>query len=243
MSNVIPTDLGDIEAVLRAATRSVEAQQARTNPPPEGPSGPGELARQLDHLLDLAHRVETPGGAAVEGDRAALAEQAPALLEGLDGWLGRLGLGALRDGLDRGAAGLAVWLVRKGATLTRLEPFIDALARVANRIREPAALATLSDLMGEVLGGVTAPPRAGPVSRHPRDPWRLLNLNHGIVATRSHDPQRMEAAFATLVRNLPGDAAAFFQEGMGQMEALSYPPEVRAVMERYYRDWSARTLH
>lgn len=42
---------------------------------------------------------------------------------------------------------------------------------------------------------------------------------------------------------LSGGATRFFREGMGQMEALNYPPHVRAVMERYFQAWSNRTVH
>ena len=75
-------------------------------------------------------------------------------------------------------------------------------------------------------------------------PWRVLLLNRGIVATRSHDPSTMEEAFTFLIRHLPEDAAQFFAAGMQQMEALNYPAHVRQVMEKYHRQWSLnRTLH
>ena len=35
-----------------------------------------------------------------------------------------------------------------------------------------------------------------------------------------------------------------FAEGMQQMDALDYPPHVRAVMDRYHRRWTVnRSLH
>ncbi len=33
------------------------------------------------------------------------------------------------------------------------------------------------------------------------------------------------------------DAPDFFREGMGQIEALDYPPQVREVMQRYFEVW------
>ena len=75
-------------------------------------------------------------------------------------------------------------------------------------------------------------------------PWRVLLLNNSIVATRSHDTDLMEAAFAILTSQLPEDATRFFSEGMEQMEALDYPPHVRQVMEKYHREWPVnRSLH
>jgi len=72
----------------------------------------------------------------------------------------------------------------------------------------------------------------------------VLLLNHCIVATRSHNPELMEAAFAVLTDKLPADAPRFFSEGMQQMEALDYPGHVREVMEKYHRKWNVdRSLH
>jgi len=75
-------------------------------------------------------------------------------------------------------------------------------------------------------------------------PWRVLLLNHCIVATRSHNTGLMEDAFALLSARLPEDAARFFTEGMQQMDALDYPQRVREVMEKYHRRWTVnRSLH
>ena len=47
-----------------------------------------------------------------------------------------------------------------------------------------------------------------------------------------------------LVKNLPHDARQFFREGMQQMDIVGYPPEVRAVVEKYDSMWgSDSTLH
>ena len=44
--------------------------------------------------------------------------------------------------------------------------------------------------------------------------------------------------------DLPGDAPDFFREAMGQMEALNYPPQVRALVQRYGdARCERRTLH
>ena len=79
---------------------------------------------------------------------------------------------------------------------------------------------------------------------NPGRPWRVLLLNHGIVATRSHNTELMEAAFTLLASKLPEDATRFFSEGMQQMEALGYPPHVRETMEKYHHEWPVnRSLH
>ena len=78
---------------------------------------------------------------------------------------------------------------------------------------------------------------------NPGRPWRVLHLNRGIVATRTHNPELMEKVFDDLVRYLPEDAAAFFAEGMQQMEELDYPQHVRQVMHRYFDLWTRPRMH
>jgi len=76
----------------------------------------------------------------------------------------------------------------------------------------------------------------------PRNPWRVLLLNRAIVATRSHQVALMEESFASIVEYLPQEAPAFFREGMEQMDALAYPIRVRAVIQRFYDQWSERRV-
>ncbi|MDT8283823.1 MAG: hypothetical protein RQ982_13565, partial [Gammaproteobacteria bacterium] len=75
-------------------------------------------------------------------------------------------------------------------------------------------------------------------------PWRVLNLNYGIVATRSHQPELIEQAYGVLIKNLPQDARQFFKEGQQQMDIIGYPDEVREVVERYNKMWGTEnSLH
>ena len=64
------------------------------------------------------------------------------------------------------------------------------------------------------------------------------------MATRSHQLELIEQAYDLLVKNLPQDARQFFKEGLQQMDAIGYPDEVRAVVERYNQMWGAESsLH
>jgi len=68
---------------------------------------------------------------------------------------------------------------------------------------------------------------------NPMRPWRILNLNWGIVATRSHNTELMAQVFDQMIKNIPADVQQFFDEGMQQMEIVNYPQGVRALMKRY----------
>ena len=74
-------------------------------------------------------------------------------------------------------------------------------------------------------------------------PWRLLHINRGIVATRSHDLEVMKQAFDEFLIYLPQEATGFFAEGMKEMDALDYPSHVRKVMEFYYHQNSSVSIH
>ncbi|MEA1890854.1 MAG: hypothetical protein U9N50_13895 [Pseudomonadota bacterium] len=68
-------------------------------------------------------------------------------------------------------------------------------------------------------------------------PWRILNLNRGIIATRSHHPEIMPHAYSDLVKNIPDDARQFFNEGQKQMEIVDYPDHVKEIMQQYNDLW------
>ncbi len=139
---------------------------------------------------------------------------------------------------------MALWVARHDGQIDTLEPVVDALALLANTIRTPQTLETLSAEIGRIVAAV-APVISRDLEKiNPGRPWRVLLLNYSIVATRSHNTAMMEQAFAVLTRHLPEDAGRFFSEGMQQMDALDYPEPVRKVMAKYHRQWSMdRSLH
>ena len=74
-------------------------------------------------------------------------------------------------------------------------------------------------------------------------PWRLLHINRGIVATRTHDPEIMRSAFDELLFHFPHEASQFFANGMKEMDAVSYPLHVRNLMEFYHSQKPMVSLH
>jgi hypothetical protein len=126
----------------------------------------------------------------------------------------------------------------------KLATLTQALALLANSSRKPAEPGLLSGIMIEIIASVSSAISQDLEKMIPGRPWRVLLLNHSIVATRCHDTELMEAAFAVLCEKLPEDATRFFSEGMEQMNVLDYPPHVRKVMEKYHREWPVNpSLH
>ncbi|MCW9004972.1 MAG: hypothetical protein OQK70_06905, partial [Gammaproteobacteria bacterium] len=69
---------------------------------------------------------------------------------------------------------------------------------------------------------------------NPVRPWRILNLNWGIVATRSHNAELIDRVYAQLIKNIPADIHGFVTEAMQQMDIIGYPDHVRKVVAKYY---------
>jgi hypothetical protein len=146
--------------------------------------------------------------------------------------------------LTRLAIPISLWAARQGGAINKLELVVNSLAAWANELQDTVQIGDLARVIREIIDATSGPVRRDLEQDNPMRPWRILNLNYGIVATRSHDPELMEEAFSVLVENLPQDARAFFREGMQQMKIIKYPPEVREVVERYHRIWgSGNTLH
>lgn len=177
-------------------------------------------------------------------DLGILGDECIDLLGRLAALAGRLRVPQYARQVEALALPLACWIARHGGELARPAPVVNAAGALANSTKAPDELTTLYGLMSEVVDALS--PQVTQ-DREPTDstrPWRILLLNRAIVATRSHRPDLMEVAFKAVVDALPGDAPEFFREAMGQMEALNYPPQVRAVVQRYADAWCLRhTLH
>lgn len=165
------------------------------------------------------------------------------LMQNLGEWAENLDLPEEKHHLHAIMVVVALWVARRGGYLTTIETVVDTLATMANACYESHVLAELSDVMGELINAVSREVKQAGISPDSLKPWRILNINRGIIATRTHDPQIMEPVFDQLVHNIPDDACMFFEQGMQQMEELEYPIHVRELMDRYYRRYSSRVLH
>ena len=137
---------------------------------------------------------------------------------------------------------LSLWVARHGGKLSQIDMLVNSFAGYANEISEPYMLSELTTVIREVIEACDDEIRRDLEQTNMMRPWRILNLNYGIVATRSHQPELIEQAYDALVKNLPQDAREFFKEGLEQMDAVGYPEEVREVVERYNKMWGSDDL-
>ena len=138
---------------------------------------------------------------------------------------------------------LAIWAAQHNFTINNIEVVVNAISNTANHTQDKAHLSELIDTIEVIIESIGANIKADQDKANMGRPWRILNLNQGIIATRSQDPKRMEAVFEQLIYRLPDDAAGFFAEGMEQMDSIDYPKHVRDVMQKYFHQTNKPTLH
>jgi hypothetical protein len=227
------------DAATVVSAHAASGARAGSTPPPL-------VAESLDTLCRVLLRHEADAAAGSPplspDELSELCEQGLMLLGELAEAARTLGLGELHGRILAHALPLALWVARQGGELRMLEPVVDRLAALANQTQEATELRAIYAAAGEVMAASAAPIRQD-LDKSPGRPWRVLLLNRAIVATRTHDPDLMEAAYEDLGRLLPEDAPRFFEEGMRQMDVVGYPQPVREVMKRYYQRWTTAALH
>ncbi|MGD2116826.1 MAG: hypothetical protein PVG66_00560 [Chromatiales bacterium] len=206
-------------------------------------SGPLPLAAALSDFFQLASSVEN-GNQQLETDVISeLAEYALDLLDRLAHQLWQLDIHDQGDNLARIYISLSVWFARRNAVLDNLQGSADGFANLVNRENNMDELANLSQLMDEILEAASDKLKMDEDRSNPWRPWRVLNLNSGVAATRSLNTRLMQATFEKLGRRLPYDMPGFFADGKRQMDAQDVPQEVRDLMTRYAEKWPEKSPH
>jgi hypothetical protein len=170
-----------------------------------------------------------------------IGEQAINCLIELANWAQQLGLPQEKAMLDEIALAAAHWIVRHQGEIRNLEPIVNLLAAKANQTSDKAILISLFHVIGEVIDHATVEYKADLDKSDPSRPWRMLNFNYAIVATRTLNSELMIKAFDSLGRNLPEDCPGFFEEGLKQSQKPIYDSEIKNIMAEYFKKWA--TLH
>jgi hypothetical protein len=245
---VPPIDIGYVASEARRLCEELAQGCADADESATAGLDPDGLCVALHGVLTALDQADPAAAGrpttAAAPDLGTLGDHGMDLLGRLTALAGRLRLPQHARQVEALALPLAVWIARRGGELGHPAPVANAAAALANSLRAPEDLAGLYGLMTEVVDALSPQIAQDRDASDATRPWRVLLLNRAIVATRSHRPHLMQAAFAAVVEALPGDAPEFFREAMGQMDALNYPPQVRAVVQHYVDAWcSRRTLH
>lgn len=205
---------------------------------------PAVLLDAMQRLGQSLYDQERTSETSDENEINALGDYGLQLMIEMSNCCAELGLEESAHAFENLSLPFALWLGRHGGELRHPEPIINALAYLANRLKEPDDMTELFAMSNEVMESISPGISQDQDNDHPDRPWRLLLINRAIIATRSLNPRFMELAFNTLVEQLPEDAANFFEQGMEQMDIIGYPEQVRTVMQDFYlRHCTNRTLH
>lgn len=239
--NLPSVSLADAEQRYKDAVAVIFDTYRTLEPKPRDQVTPQQLDAGVVQFFRMSTELDRGGtaGARLDTDEVSrLGDYGMSLLMDLAGWAQRLGLGDLEAEFDAIALSFADWIVRHGGEIRTIESVVDALANQANHERDPLTLEWLTHLTTRIIRSTAPAARLAMKHTLPNPPWCVLNLNYGIVATRTRNPALMEHAFDELVRNVPNEAPRFFAEGMQQMEKFDFPLPVRAVMTRYFDRWT-----
>ncbi|MEK6662548.1 MAG: hypothetical protein AABY73_01655 [Pseudomonadota bacterium] len=236
------TELQAIQTLFSSAVQAIESRFTERGMLPSEVS-PGQLAEALTQLLyvfDKLDRENGEYGPLSYDDPSELGEHGVNIAADLATWAERLELQQAKADMEKVAVGIALWVVRHEGEIRALDTVVNGFAAQANTISAEDTLRALYRAMQVVLEHAAQPIKQDLDKSNPGRPWRALNFNCAIVATRTQDAQLMSEAFDTLGRNLPEDAPGFFEEGLRQSDKPVYGPIVKNLMQEYFTRWTVR---
>lgn len=238
--------LSEIDAISELAVQVMKAvleKNEETKKLTEDGLGPLALASALSDFFMIASTLESGQNQLDEEQMAEFGDYGLDLLDRLAYQLRLLEIMDQRERMSRVYASLGAWLVRHKAVLNNLEGVADGFAWVVNGLSDTEELAGVCRTMDGVAEAASGQVALDQDRSDPWRPWRVLNLNTGIAATRSLDPQLMANIFDRLGRRLPYDMPGFLADGRRQAATQNVPDEVLEVLDRYIGKWPSDPSH
>jgi len=197
----------------------------------------------LQQMFDIAAAADQQDQRLTPSEITKIGEQGLRLIDTLVYKLASQDLELHVQDIEQVALVIAQWIIAHHGQLTNIQSVVDGLAYLANALRDKAALSELATFMGQVAQACNDVIKRDLDNSNPSRPWRILNINRGIVVTRSHNLEQMNSVFIDLIQAIPMDAPRFFQEGMSEMVKLNYPEQVRELMQEFYEQTKLPAVH
>jgi hypothetical protein len=227
-----------LEVTQAVLARSEEAQSITGDP-----SGPLALAQALSDFFQIGGALESGSAHLEQQELDELCAYGLDLLDRLAFLVRKIEIMDKRDAVARMFASMGVWVARRGSTIDNLEGTADGFGMIVNATSETEDLRALCELMEEVVEAASERLQLDEERGDAWRPWRVINLNAGIAATRSLDPTLMERTFERMGRRLPYDMPGFLADGMRQAAFQNVPDEVKDVIRRYMEKWPTSAPH
>lgn len=234
----------DLKAAFNQASAVIDFTYSNNNTPTSDANSPAQLIEAVDQFFVIHEKLgDSPerNHAFSKNSISQIGEQTISSLDELCMWAARLGLPKEKALLEEITLAVAHWVIKHRGEIRDLEPVVNLLAAKANSTSDKSILTSLFHVINDVVEHASPELKSDPDKADPSRPWRMLNFNFAIVATRTMSLELMRQAFDTLERNLPEDCPQFFEEGLRQSEKTVYGPEIKTMMAEYFKKWA--TLH
>ncbi len=153
-----------------------------------------DLVETVRQFLDGFEQIDIEYGddkKIIYHDVTLVADDAIAALAELSVWSENLELQSEKHSLDQLSLDVAQWAMRHGGTIHTLAPIANCFAHRANQTQDSNALVGLLHEMRAIIEHAADPIKADTDELDPFRPWKILNLNYAIVATRTQLPELM----------------------------------------------------
>jgi hypothetical protein len=206
-------------------------------------STPIDLAAALSDFFQIAGAVESGAGYMEADELSEFGAYGLDLLDRQDFLVRKLEIMDHREHLARIFPSLALWLARQGAVIDNLTGAADGFGMLVNGMSDTEELAEACRIMDEVIEAASETLQLDEDKSDTWRPWRVINLNAGIAATRSLDHELIETTFQKMGRRLPYDMPGFLADGKRQMIGQNVPDEVTDVVNRFAEKWTDKPPH
>ena len=227
-----------LEITQAVLAKSDEAQSIM-----EHQSGPLALARALSDFFQIAAALESGAAQLDQEELNEFCAYGLDLLDRLAFLVRKIEIMDKRDTVARMFASMGVWVARRGATIDNLEGTADGFGLIVNGTTSPDELRALCELMEEVIEAASVRLQLDEDRGDAWRPWRVINLNAGIAATRSLDLKLIERTFERLGRRLPYYMPGFLADGVREAAFQNVPDAVRDLMRKHMEKWPTNQSH
>ncbi len=222
----------EYEAIIEALALSLKS--AETDESTQALKMIDALRQNFQIMLRLHSDVENKKQLDISAEEITkIGDYALNLLDEISVVCGSKGMQQQMLDLHRLSLPIVIWLKQHGGKIKKLDIVVNAIASYANTLQEQSQLKILCEKISAAVEVTEDVIKQDLEATNPMRPWRILNLNWGIVATRTHDTTIMASVFDQLMVNIPDDVQPFFKEGMQQMETIAYPQDVKELMKKY----------
>lgn len=225
-------------AFEQAATTLIAAFE-QAGPFPGQEVTPPLLADAVRQFLDVCQQVDADEEELPLEEVDELGTHGLECLSDLALWAYQLRQDAARAAIEDLAFDAAQWITGRGGEITVLEPVVNSLARQANAATEVATLRALFERACAIIAHA-APGFSETTNPSVLQPWLTLHFNCAIIATRTQQPELMNAAYDLLESHLPQHCAAFYEEGVRESRKPVYSEQVRTLMQERLAKWTTR---